>query len=217
MMQKRLLNLYWLSKVNSFMLIMGESALSVKESVPSGLVNYLFQDAKGVYKKSSFFSCILRCYYLLPFRRIVKYRFIQYLQRRSRIRFITKWLEVRYRIKTSKLGLYLEPSTRIGAGVRFPHGFPVVIHSEAIIGQNCIIHPNVQIGTSRTKEGAPMIGNYCFLGNGCHIIGNCKIGDWCFISPGAFVCKDIPSGSVVGYGLNNIISDKGKEVVSVYL
>ena len=180
-------------------------------------VDYIFQDAKGVYSSSGNGKNLLRCVYLLPFRIIVKYRFIQYLTKHGYLKLFTKWFEYRYSIKTAKLGCYLEPSTKIGRGVRFPHAFPVVIHSDAVIGSNCIIHPNVQIGTSRTKPGAPVIGDNCFLGNGCHIIGNCKIGDWCFISPGAFVCKDIPEGSVVGYGLNNIISDKGKETVSLYL
>lgn len=181
------------------------------------LFDYIFQDSRGVYKRSTMWCCLLRCLYLYPFRITVKYRFIQYLEKNKWPKLLVKWYRCRYGIKTSKLGCYLEPETKIGPGVVFPHGFPLVIHSEAVLGERCIVHPNVQIGTSRTKEGAPVIGNYCFLGNGCHIIGNCKIGDWCFISPGAFVCKDIPSGSVVGYGINNIISDKGKEVVSVYL
>lgn len=185
--------------------------------IKSGLLNYIFQDAYGVYKDSSHRACFMRCFYLLTFKIIVKFRFIQYLQKHKKCRFLTKWLLYRYDILTSKLGCYLEPETQIGPGVVFPHGFPLVIHSQTVIGRRCIIHPNVQIGTTRTKEGAPVIGDYCFLGNGSHIIGNCKIGDWCFISPGAFVCKDIPEGSVVGWGLNNIISDKGKETVEHYL
>ena len=182
-----------------------------------GLLKYIFQDAVGVYNNSLSWACFLRCLYLLPFRIIVKYRFIQFLIKRKRCRLLTKWFLYRYGILTAKLNCYLEPETEIGPGVVFPHGFPLVIHSHAILGKRCIVHPNVQIGTTRTKEGAPVIGDYCFLGNGCHIIGNCKIGDWCFISPGAFVCKDIPEGSVVGWGLNNIISDKGKETIQHYL
>lgn len=178
---------------------------------------YIFQDSKGVYRKSSTFYCLGRCIYSISFRRIVIYRFLQYLQTKKKLLPLSKLLKIRYNIKTAKLGLYLEPTTIIGSGVRFPHGFPAVIHSHAVIGNNCIIHPNVQIGTSRTKDGAPVIGNNCFLGNGCHIIGNCTIGDNCFISPGAFVCKDIPNGSVVGFGLNNIISYKGEELLKLYL
>ena len=183
-----------------------------------GLIEYIFQDALGVYKNSSLWSCFIRCFYLIPFRITVNYRFAQYAQMHRWPKIFTKWWSYRYSLKTAKLCCYMEPETKIGSGVVFPHGFPLVIHSHAVIGKRCIIHPGVQIGTTRTKEGsAPIIGDYCFLGNGCHIIGNCKIGDWCFISPGAFVCKDIPSGSVVGYGLNNIISDRGKEMVRLYL
>ena len=153
----------------------------------------------------------------MPFRIVVKFRFIQYLKQRNWGRLLAKWFDYRFHVKTAKMGCNLEPETEIAQGLSFPHGFPVVIHSHAKLGKHCIVHPGVQIGTSRTKNGAPIIGDYCFLGNGCHIIGNCKIGDWCFISPGAFICKDIPEGSVVGFGLNNIISDKGKEAVSMYL
>ena len=126
-------------------------------------------------------------------------------------------LTAMYILRTSKYGCHLRPETKIGTGLRLVHNFPIVINSSAIIGTNCIISPNVQIGSSRTHKGAPVIGTFFFLGTGCHIIGNCHIGDWCFISPGAFVCKDIPSGSVVGFGINNIISDKGKDNVSLYL
>ena len=182
-----------------------------------GFLNYIFQDAKGVYDKDSHVSCFLRCVYLIPFRTIVKFRFIQYLMKSNWGRLFAKWFNYRYSVMTAKMGCEMDPQTKIGQGIRFPHAFPVVINSAAVIGKNCIIYPNVQIGSSRTKPGAPVIGDNCFLGNGCHIIGNCKIGDWCFISPGAFVCKDIPEGSVIGYGLNNIISDKGKETVSLYL
>ena len=185
--------------------------------ITQGMLNYIFQDAVGVYKNTSHSACFIRCLYLLPFRITVKYRFLQYLLKRKKYRFLTKWFSYHYDILTSKLNCYLEPETEIGPGVVFPHGFPLVIHSQAVLGKRCIVHPNVQIGTTRTKDGAPVIGDYCFLGNGCHIIGNCKIGDWCFISPGAFVCKDIPEGSVVGWGLNNIISDKGKETMQHYL
>lgn len=185
--------------------------------VKNGMLNYIFQDAVGVYRNSSHWACLLRCFYLVPFRITVKFRFIQYLNKRRLGRVLAKWFNYRYQVKTAKMGCNLEPDTEIAPGLTFPHGFPLVIHSHVKLGRHCIVHPNVQIGTSRTKKGAPVIGDYCFLGNGCHIIGNCKIGDWCFISPGAFICKDIPEGSVVGFGINNILSDKGKETVAKYI
>ena len=139
------------------------------------------------------------------------------MKKRGKSRFLVKWLAIFYNKRTAKLNCYLDPETQIKSGLIFPHGFPLVINPKAVIGYNCIIYPGVQIGSTRTKSGAPVIGNNCFLGDGCHIIGNCVIGDWCFISPGAFICKDIPAGSVVGFGFNNIISDKGEEIVKLYL
>ena len=186
-------------------------------TIKGGMLNYIFQDAVGVYRNSSFCACFLRCIYLFTFRRVVKFRFMQYLLMHNRVSLINKWFIFRYNSKCDKHGIYLPPSTKIGHGFRFIHAGPLLIHDRAILGINCIVHPCAQIGTSRTKEGAPIIGDNCFIGNGCHIIGDCKIGDWCFISPGAFVCKDIPAGSVVGAGLNNIISDKGEETIKLYL
>lgn len=94
----------------------------------------------------------------------------------------------------------------------------MVINPAANIGNNCIIqHPCVLIGRDRGKDGAPQIGDNCFIGNGSKIIGNPKVGDWCFIAPGAIITKNIPSGSVVGSGLNNILNNNGKQHVKLYL
>lgn len=183
----------------------------------NSLIDWILQDAVGVYRNSTILYCIVRYFTLYPFRITVQFRFLQWMLMHGKCKMLMKLWMHRYNKRTAKINCNLSPVTKIGSGIVFPHGFPLVIHSHAVIGNNCIIHPGVQIGTSRTKDGAPVVGNNCFLGNGCHIIGNCRIGNWCFISPGAFVCKDIPDGSVVGFGINNIISDKGKENVLPYL
>ena len=182
-----------------------------------GMLDFIFQDALYHDKHISRFTCIKRYFFFFTFHVTVKFRLIQYMKIHKKNRYLIKLLEFTYGRSNMKRGIYLPTDTCIGAGVIFPHAFPLVIHPASVIGENCIIHPNVRIGTSRTKEGAPIIGDNCFLGNGCHIIGNCRIGDWSFISPGAFVCKDIPEGSVVGFGINNIISNKGKETVLYYI
>ena len=74
------------------------------------------------------------------------------------------------------------------------------------------------VGTTRGKEGAPVIGDNCFLGDGCKIVGNCIIGDWCFIAPNAVVTKNIPPNSVVGSGVNQILNTtNGSKEVKKYL
>lgn len=105
---------------------------------------------------------------------------------------------------------------KAGVGLYFPHNGPFVINEGAKIGKYCTIHPQVLIGGNRAK-GAPVIGDYVFIGNGAKLVGNCKIGDWVFISPGAMITKDIPSNSLVGFGLNNILNCDGKRQVEMYM
>lgn len=115
-----------------------------------------------------------------------------------------------------KYCITLSDGLKCGEGLSFPHNGPFVINPGSIIGKFCTIHPQVLIGGDRGK-GAPKIGDYVFIGNGSKIIGDCEIGNWVFISPGAVVTKDVPGGSLVGAGLNNIMSKKGREHVEMYL
>lgn len=153
-----------------------------------GLVDYVMQDAYRIYDDNSLIKTVTRYFLNISFRVRFQMRLIQYLERTGKWGRVNRILLKLYDRRNFKLGITLPAQTQIGAGVEFPHNFPVVVHYAAIIGENCIIHPNVQIGTTRGKEGVPVIGNNCFLGNGCHIIGNPKIGDWVFVSPGAFIC-----------------------------
>ena len=180
--------------------------------------DYILSDAYILYDNNGFFISLYRYLFSLNYRITCQYRFLRYCYiNKVKIGGMVRILQMLYNLKCAKYGCCLDYKTDIGFGVRFPHNFPLVIHYGAKIGRNCIIHPGTQIGSSRTKDGVPTIGNDCFLGNGCHIIGNCRVGDNCFIAPGAFVCKDIPDGSVVGFGVNNIISTKGRECVELYL
>lgn len=132
-------------------------------------------------------------------------------------KFIYPILKAIYIRKTYKLGLFLDDHTGIGEGIEFPHNFPLIINSGAIIGKCCIVHPNVLIAGTRNNSGKPHIGNYVFIGNGAKIIGEVIIGDWCFLSPGAIITKNVEEGTTMGAGLNVIINKKGKENVLPYL
>lgn len=84
----------------------------------------------------------------------------------------------------------------------FPHGVNgIFISNDAVIGKNCVIFPNVVIGSNTLPDsqgmGVPRIGDNCFIGAGATIIGNVKVGDNCRIGANATVFKDIPSNSMV--------------------
>lgn len=141
------------------------------------------------------------------------FRLCQYPQAPKLLHRIAKH---RYYSLCDRYSVYLPIETKIGTKCTIPHGFPLVINPDAVIGDNCIIHPCVLIGRDRGKAGAPKIGDNCFIGHGAKIIGNPHIGNWSFLSPGAIVTKNIPEGSLVGAGVNNILSNRGKDHVILY-
>ena len=86
---------------------------------------------------------------------------------------------------------------RVGNKTRFAYGaIGVVIHSQAIIGNNCIIGTNVTIGGG-SKKGVPIIGNNVYLSTGSKIIGNITIGSNSVIGANAVVVKNVPPNCVV--------------------
>lgn len=186
--------------------------------------DFILQDVAKSYSNNNLVHFIYRYLFIPSYRITIWFRLLQYLHisHKNICRYIVamgggKLLNLYYIRLCNKYCCYLPYTTKIGSGLRFPHNFPLVINPACVIGINCTIHPGVLIGTDRSKQGAPEIGDFCFLGDGCKILGNCKIGEWCFITPNAVVTKDIPAGSVVGCGINNIISNKGMEHVKLYL
>ena len=92
-------------------------------------------------------------------------------------------------------GGVIPPSATIGRGTFITyHGLGVVIHKDAIIGENCIIRQNVTIAGATKKgiTGAPIIGDNVELNAGCVIVGPIRIGNNVRIGANAVVNKDIP-------------------------
>lgn len=172
-----------------------------------------FRDIERQFDNINIFTHLYR-YYSIPaykflfwFRKIqdTKSKFIKTIQRLWFIRYSNRVL------------INIPLDLHVDHGLYLPHGGPVVINRSSKIRENLTIHPNTLIGGNR-KSGAPTIGDNVFIGNGAKIIGNCKIGDWVFVSPAAVITKDIPSDSVVGAGLNNILRyEGGKENVMIYM
>lgn len=96
----------------------------------------------------------------------------------------------------------------IGIGAKFEewpyftHGYSNIFISPRVeIGKNCIIFQNVTIGGVTTigskNNGAPIIGDNCYICANSTIIGNIRIGNNVRIGAGATVYKDIPDNCVV--------------------
>ena len=190
-------------------------------AIKMNIIDFTFQDRRNGGGKSIF--CLGFIMALFFFKRKASYvlpmfRLCQYLKGKRGIvaNIFKKYAFHRYSSLAESFNVYMPVDTSIGKYVCFAHYFPVVINPSAIIGENCIIHPCVLIARDRGKDGAPVIGDNCFVGHGAKIIGNPTIGEWSFICPGAIVTKDMPNGSLIGSGVNNLLSQNGKEHVLLY-
>ena len=93
---------------------------------------------------------------------------------------------------------YIPYTTQIGYDCKLGYGgIGVVLHSNAKIGNNCIIGQNITIGGRTGHGGPPVIGNNVYIAAGSRILGGITIGDNVIIGANAVVLKDIPANSVV--------------------
>ena len=87
-------------------------------------------------------------------------------------------------------------TAKIGKNAYFPHrAIGVVIHENAVIGENARIQANVVIG-GKGQSGVPTIGNNVQIGANAVIVGGVEIGDNAIVGAGAGVLKDVPAACV---------------------
>ena len=87
----------------------------------------------------------------------------------------------------------IQPRARLGKRLMLPHPNGVVIHEDAVIGDDCMIMQQVTIGMIGDGE-VPTIGNRVYIGAGAKIIGKLTVGDGARIGANAVVTKDVPPG-----------------------
>ncbi|MEM6963153.1 MAG: serine acetyltransferase [Bacteroidota bacterium] len=90
-------------------------------------------------------------------------------------------------------------SVSIGKNTLFGHsGIGVVIHQDAIIGDDCVIGQGITIGGRSKNPVVPVIGNKVYIAAGARVLGPIKIGNHVIIAPNAVVIKDVPDHCIVG-------------------
>lgn len=86
----------------------------------------------------------------------------------------------------------IHPEAKLGRQLKLPHPNGVVVHEEAVVGDNCMIMQQVTIGMIGQGQ-VPRIGNRVYIGAGAKIIGNVTVGDDARIGANAVVTKDVPA------------------------
>lgn len=89
-------------------------------------------------------------------------------------------------------------SAKIGKGCHLGYwGGATVIHSNAVIGDRCLIAQGVTIGRNFGDKKVPVIGNDVYIGAGSAVFGEISIGDNVIIGANSVVNKTVPPNCTV--------------------
>ena len=87
----------------------------------------------------------------------------------------------------------IDPRATLGRALKLPHPNGIVIHEDAVIGDDCMIMQQVTIGMIGEGQ-VPRIGNRVYIGAGAKIIGKVEVGDGARIGANAVVVDNVPAG-----------------------
>lgn len=91
-------------------------------------------------------------------------------------------------------GIELPPTATIGRRLHIEHQHGIIVHYNAIIGDDCVLRHEVTLGQrDMNDDRAPTLGNRVEVGAGAKIIGGVLIGSDAVIGANAVVVRDIPA------------------------
>jgi serine O-acetyltransferase len=108
-------------------------------------------------------------------------------------------------------GVTIGVSAKIGRRLVIEHSGAIVVHGNAVIGDDCTIRQGVTIGNRRRDRPleAPHIGHRVSIGAGAKILGGVRVGDDAEIGANAVVIQDVPAGALaVGVPARIILRSK---------
>lgn len=109
-------------------------------------------------------------------------------------------------------GIHIARENKIGPGLVI-HNFSGILILAREIGHSCTLNQSVSIMNAR-GNGRATIGNNCYFGAGCKVVGKVTIGDNVVVSANSLVVTDVPSGATVLGVPARVIS---REATSPYL
>lgn len=105
------------------------------------------------------------------------------------------------------------PINCCGKGLHIVHLGPILINSNAQLGERCSLHINTAIVAGGVSNDAPIIGNHVIMGVGSVVVGGVRIADYTAIGANAVVCKDITeeNTAVAGIPAKKVSNNGSKE------
>jgi serine O-acetyltransferase len=141
-----------------------------------------------------------------PGRRLLRsIRRYQYWRNKRGIipKILRRLVVIRYRFWSVVGGAEIDLLSQIGGGLKLPHPNGVVIHSQAKIGVNCVIHQQVTLGVANPQWPEPpvlelpVIEGHVTIYAGAKILGAVRIGAHATIGANSVVLSDVPEGATV--------------------
>jgi serine O-acetyltransferase len=107
---------------------------------------------------------------------------------------------------------WIPSSARIGRNFICGYwGLGVVIHKDAVIGDDCIVAQNVTIGRNPGDRRVPVIGNGVYVGAGAVVAGEITVGDGAVIGANSVVLSDVPARTLVVGAPARVVREIAKE------
>lgn len=129
------------------------------------------------------------------------YFFMRWLRKsqESKVRIIRFLYRVLFHIHSTRRGIEICTSTKIGPGFCLWHQFNITIGQKAVIGKNVTLNKNCLIGREfrGDRNGLPTIGDNVWVGANACIVGKVIVGSNVLIAPNSFVNCDVPDNSIV--------------------
>lgn len=118
----------------------------------------------------------------------------------------------RYKRLQIYCGIELDQHTNVGYGLRLPHKGAIVIHPNAVIGNNCEIMSCVTIGNNilKDRDAVARIGDNVLICTGAKIIGDVHIGSNVIIGANSVVNKNIDDNVIVAGAPAKVIKDNNE-------
>lgn len=100
-----------------------------------------------------------------------------------------------YHRQSLRCGFEIPPNV-FGPGLSIAHRGTIVVHPDVRVGRNCRLHVDVVIGArpGPPPEEVPRIGDDCYIGPGAKIFGAIELGPALVVGANAVVNRSFPEG-----------------------
>jgi len=107
---------------------------------------------------------------------------------------LRRWARIRYEVLCVLTGSDVGIGAQFGRNLRLPHPVGVVIHTNAVLGDDCMLMQQVTVGMLADHR-TPVIGSRVYIGTGAKVLGGIRVGDDARIGANAVVLQDVPAGA----------------------